>query len=134
MAQLHGRDIGRGEVGPYGRDLAVAVEHHGVDGRKTHSAIAGRESNHELKRSFAPKPDMSLRVKEKKKTKERKADKAMSGFVEFCCYSLGKNHPDWSLAEVRTGMLEYFDNLEEMEKIRRLGKKLPKNWLPNGRG
>ena len=83
--------------------------------------------------SFAPKPDMSLRVKEKKKTKERKADKEMSGFVEFCCYSLGKNHPDWSLAEVRAGMLEYFDNLEEMEKIRRLGKKLPKNWLANGR-
>ena len=53
----------------------------------------------------------------------------MSGFVEFCCSSLGKNNPDWSLVEVRAGMLKYFDNLEEREEIRRLGKKLPKHWM-----
>ena len=81
--------------------------------------------------SFAPKPDTSFRLKEKKKTKgkDRKTDKAMSGFVEFCCSSLGKNHPDWSLAKVRAGMLKYFDELEEMEEIRRLDRKRPKNWL-----
>jgi thymidylate kinase len=63
--------------------------------------------------SFAPKPDASFRLKEKKKTKgkDRKNDKAMSGFVEFCCSSLEKNHPGWSLVEVRAGMLKYFEKL-----------------------
>jgi thymidylate kinase len=80
---------------------------------------------------FAPKPDASFRLKEKTKAKgkDKKAGKAMSGFVEFCCSTLGKNNPDWSLVEVRAGMLKYFDSLEEREEIRRLGKKLPKHWM-----
>ncbi|MCX6626099.1 MAG: hypothetical protein NTW28_00520 [Candidatus Solibacter sp.] len=80
--------------------------------------------------AFAPKADATLRLKEKKKdkgkAKDKKADRAMAGFAEFCCSSLAKDHPDWDLADLRGGMLNYLAGLEGEDEIRRLGKKLPK--------
>jgi len=73
---------------------------------------------------FAPKPDASFRLKEKKKSKERKKNGAGDpGFVEFFCASLARQYPGWDVAGVRARMLQYLKDLEEQDRIHTLGKK-----------
>src|ERR1035441_8456361 len=68
---------------------------------------------------FAPKPAASFRLKEKKKTREKKKDaNGQPGFVEFFCASLARHYPGWETAEVRGEMLKYLKSLEELDKIR----------------
>ena len=77
--------------------------------------------------SFAPRPDACFRLKEKHKNKESNDHgKAGAGFVDFCCARLSPVSPEWKLADLRGGILKYFDDLEEAGDIARLGKKLPK--------
>ena len=71
---------------------------------------------------FAPQPTAVFRVKEKKKLKDKK--KQEEGFTEFCCKALARNFPGWQLDEIRGGMLEYLDSLEESERILPFGKKV----------
>jgi thymidylate kinase len=74
--------------------------------------------------SFAPKPEASFRLKEKKKGKEKKKDgNGEPGFVEFFCASLARHYPGWETAEVRREMLKYFKSLEELDQIREFGNK-----------
>ena len=74
--------------------------------------------------SFAPKPEASFRLKEKKKGKEKKKDgEGEPGFVEFFCASLARHYPGWETAEVRREMLKYFKSLEELDQIREFGNK-----------
>ena len=74
--------------------------------------------------SFAPKPEASFRLKEKKKGKEKKKDgNGEPGFVEFFCASLARHYPGWETAEVRREMLKYFKSLEELDRIHEFGNK-----------
>jgi thymidylate kinase len=74
--------------------------------------------------SFAPKPEASFRLKEKKKGKEKKKDgNGEPGFVEFFCASLARHYPGWETAEVRREMLKYLKSLEELDQIREFGNK-----------
>ncbi len=82
--------------------------------------------------SFVPKPAAVYRLKEKAKS-GNKREKAADGFIEFCADSLAATSPDWSPAALRADILEYFDELEEKDEIRRLGKKSPKG-LGKGKG
>jgi hypothetical protein len=75
--------------------------------------------------SFAPKPSAVYRLQEKAGSRG-KPDKAASGFIEFCSDCLSATSPDWDAGELRTEVLEYFDDLEEKGEIRRLGRKAPK--------
>jgi len=74
---------------------------------------------------FAPKADLSLRLKEKKKAKKAKNKKpdALAGFLEFCCATLARNG-DWRLEDLRVRMLGYLEELEQHGALRRLGKKV----------
>jgi thymidylate kinase len=74
--------------------------------------------------SFAPKPEASFRLKEKKKGKEKKKDgNGEPGFVEFFCASLARHYPGWETAEVRREMLKYLKSLEELDRIHEFGNK-----------
>jgi thymidylate kinase len=74
--------------------------------------------------SFAPKPEASFRLKEKKKGKEKKKDgNGEPGFVEFFCASLARHYPGWETAEVRREMLKYLKSLEERDRIHEFGNK-----------
>jgi thymidylate kinase len=74
--------------------------------------------------SFAPKPEASFRLKEKKKGKEKKKDgNGEPGFVEFFCASLARHYPGWETAEVRREMLKYLKGLEERDRIHEFGNK-----------
>ena len=82
--------------------------------------------------SFAPKPDLSFRVKEKAKQKDKDKGnggrlKSASGFVEFSSAVLAAGSTRWNPAELRAGVLKHFEDLEEQDRIRRLGKKAPKD-------
>jgi thymidylate kinase len=73
---------------------------------------------------FAPKPAASFRLKEKKKSKEKKKNSgAEPGFVEFFCANLAKHYPGWEIAEVRGEMLKYLKSLEEQDRIHQFGNK-----------
>jgi thymidylate kinase len=73
---------------------------------------------------FAPKPAASFRLKEKKKSRERKKDSnGEPGFVEFFCASLAKHYPGWETAEVRGEMLNYLKSLQEQDRIHEFGGK-----------
>jgi thymidylate kinase len=73
---------------------------------------------------FAPKPAASFRLKEKKKSKEKKRDgNGEPGFVEFFCANLAKHYPGWEIAEVRGEMLKYLKSLEEQDRIHEFGNK-----------
>jgi hypothetical protein len=81
--------------------------------------------------SFAPQPEASFRLKEKKKDKDKgkkgdwkKGDLDMPGYLEFCTAMLSKNFPGWDADDVRAGMIDYLKDLEEREVIRKFGKKL----------
>ena len=74
--------------------------------------------------SFAPKPEASFRLKEKKKGNEKKKDgNGEPGFVEFFCASLARHYPGWETAEVRREMLKYLKALEERDRIHEFGNK-----------
>ena len=74
--------------------------------------------------NFAPKPEASFRLKEKKKGKEKKKDgNGEPGFVEFFCASLARHYPGWETAEVRREMLKYLKSLEELGRIHEFGNK-----------
>ena len=74
--------------------------------------------------SFAPKPEASFRLKEKKKGKEKKKDgNGEPGFVEFFCASLARHYPGWETSEVRREMLKYLKSLEELDRIHEFGNK-----------
>ena len=70
---------------------------------------------------FAPQPAATFRLKEKKKDKEKK--KQADGFPEYACAILARNFAGWEIAQIRGGMLDHFDALEESERILRFGKK-----------
>ena len=71
--------------------------------------------------SFAPKPEITYRLKEKKKGK--KNANGPTGFVEFFCACLAKHYPGWEVAGVRAAMLKYLKALEEKDEIHPFGKK-----------
>jgi thymidylate kinase len=70
--------------------------------------------------SFAPKPEVSYRLKGEKKAKDKKNGNGQLGFVEFFSASLSKQYPGWELADVRAAMVKY---LKEKESIHAFGKK-----------
>ena len=73
---------------------------------------------------FAPKPAASFRLKEKRKSKEKKKDgNGEPGFVEFFCANLASHYPGWQIAEVRGEMLNYLKSLEERDRIHEFGNK-----------
>jgi dTMP kinase len=79
--------------------------------------------------NFAPKPEVSYRLKEKKKGKKlewKKSDLEVPGFVEFCAATLTKNFPGWDADEVRAAMIGHLKEMEDREELRKLGKKAPK--------
>ncbi len=74
--------------------------------------------------SFAPKPAASFRLKEKKKSREKRKDgDGEPGFVEFFCTSLAEHYPGWEIAEVRRQMLKYLKNLEDLDRIHEFDNK-----------
>jgi thymidylate kinase len=73
---------------------------------------------------FAPKPAASFRLKEKKRSKEKRKDgDGEPGFVEFFCASLARHYPGWETAEVRREMLKYLKSLEASNRIHEFGNK-----------
>lgn len=70
--------------------------------------------------SFAPKPEVSYRLKEKKRAKDKKNGSGQLGFVEFFSASLSRQYPGWELADVRAAMVKY---LKEKEALHAFGKK-----------
>jgi hypothetical protein len=75
--------------------------------------------------AFAPKPDGSLRLKEKRKGKD-KDSKGSDGYFDFCWWNLSGISPQWTAAGLRGKILSHFDGLEDRGDILTLGKKLPK--------
>ena len=75
--------------------------------------------------AFAPPPDASLRLKEKRKGKDKES-KGANGYFDFCCWSMASISAQWTATDLRRGILQYFDELEERGKLITLGKKLPK--------
>jgi hypothetical protein len=83
--------------------------------------------------SFAPKPDTSLRLKEKArknsgkkagKNSGKKTGKPANGFVEFCCASLAASSPVLDTLELHGGVLRYLAELADRNEIITVGKKL----------
>jgi hypothetical protein len=70
--------------------------------------------------SFAPKPEITYRLKEKKKGKEKKNGNLQIGFVEFFCSALVKHYPGWELPAVHAAVVKC---LKEREGIHSFGKK-----------
>jgi hypothetical protein len=77
---------------------------------------------------FAPPADGALRLKEKRKSKD-KDRKNPEGYFDFCCWNLASLSPRWVADEVRGKMLDHFEALEERGGVATLGKKLPKKFL-----
>jgi hypothetical protein len=78
--------------------------------------------------AFAPPPDGALRLKEKRKGKDKEG-KGASGYFDFCCWSLSAISPQWTANGLREGILKHFDALADQGKVATLGKKLPKKFL-----
>jgi thymidylate kinase len=73
---------------------------------------------------FAPKPAASFRLKEKKRSKEKRKDgDGEPGFVEFFCASLARHYPGWKIADVRGEMLKYLKSRERLNQIHLFGDK-----------
>lgn len=82
--------------------------------------------------AFAPAPDIALRLKEKRRVKE-KASKGSGGYLDFCCWNLTGISPKWTAPELRCRVLAHLDELEGQEKLQKLGKKLSKKLLRRGK-
>ena len=76
--------------------------------------------------AFAPPPDSALRLKEKRKGKDKES-KGANGYFDFCCWSLSAISPRWTADGLREGILKHFDDLEDQGNVLTLGKKLPRS-------
>ncbi|HTS64491.1 MAG TPA: hypothetical protein VMH28_20850 [Candidatus Acidoferrales bacterium] len=79
--------------------------------------------------SFAPRPDLAFRAKEKARPKDKQFGvrfKSAAGFVEFCTALMAANSTQWNPLAVRNAVLDRFDHLEDTGKLHRLGKKAHK--------
>ena len=76
--------------------------------------------------SFAPKPEVCYRLKEKKDSSEWRVKKSQ-GFLEFCCKTLIKGSPAWDAAAIRDNFIDYLENLESRGGCRTATEKLLKD-------
>jgi hypothetical protein len=70
---------------------------------------------------FAPRPSVTYRVKERKKSSGWNG-KALDGFPEFCSVALGED-VEADAAGLRTKMIAYLDALERRKGCKRLRKR-----------
>ena len=66
--------------------------------------------------AFAPPPDGALRLKEKRKGKDKES-KGANGYFDFCCWSLSGISAKWTASDLRGRILAHFDELEEQGKL-----------------